>query len=247
MRRFFTEPSNINGDTAVILEDAAHITRVLRLKPGDRVLLFDGTGYEYTAALTALDAKECTAHIIEKRFSLQEPKFKITIFQGIPKSGKMESIIQKSVELGVYAIVPTAMQRCVAKLDNEKKELEKQKRWNKVSKEAAKQCGRGLVPHVAKSMSFKEALGALRGFDLALMPYEELGHSGDRSLKRVLQAVSPVHVGVLIGPEGGFSDEEAALAKEAGLCMIGLGRRILRTETVASAIISMMMYEYDEI
>ena len=234
MRRFFTEPSNINGDTAVILEDAAHITRVLRLKLGDRVLLFDGTGYEYTAALTALDAKECTARIIEKRFSLQEPKLKITI-------------IQKSVELGVYAIVPTAMQRCVAKLDNEKKELEKQKRWNKVSKEAAKQCGRGLVPHVAKSMSFKEALGALRGFDLALMPYEELGHSGDRSLKRVLQSASPVHVGVLIGPEGGFSDEEAALAKEAELCMIGLGRRILRTETVASAIISMMMYEYDEI
>ena len=240
MRRFFTEPSNINGDTAVILEDAAHITRVLRLKVGDRVLLFDGTGYEYTAALTALDAKECTAQIIEKRFSLQEPEIKITIFQGIPKSGKMESIIQKSVELGAYAIVPTAMQRCVAKLDNEKKEIEKQKRWNKVSKEAAKQCGRGLVPHVAKSVSFKEALCALRDFDLALMPYEELGHSGDRSLKRG-------HIGVLIGPEGGFSDEEAELAKEAGLCMIGLGRRILRTETVASAIISMIMYEYDEI
>ena len=129
MRRFFTEPENITGDTIRILEDASHITRVLRMESGDQILVFDGTGYEYTAALTLLDNRECQAKILEKTFSKQEPKTKITIFQGLPKSGKMESIIQKSVELGVSSIVPTATERCVVKLDQKSKK-EKAKRWN---------------------------------------------------------------------------------------------------------------------
>ena len=99
MRRFFTEPQNIEGTTAHILEDAAHITRVLRLEPGTEILLFDGTGYEYTAQLTQLGSRECLAKITGKTFSEQEPGIQVTIFQGIPKSGKMEAIIQKSVEL----------------------------------------------------------------------------------------------------------------------------------------------------
>ncbi len=247
MRRFFTEPENIQGNTAKIIEDAGHITKVLRMEVGDRFLLFDGTGYEYTAALTVLNSQECQAEILEKNFSEQEPKIQITIFQGIPKSGKMESIIQKSVELGVVSIVPTATDRCVVKLDHGKKEAEKQKRWNKISLEAAKQCGRGLVPQVSSSISFQEALLELQKMDLALMPYEVLGHAGDCSLKTILQSSNFQTIGVLIGPEGGFSDNEAELAKSAGITQVGLGKRILRTETVAAAVSSIIMYELGEI
>ncbi len=247
MRRFFTEPENISGDTARIFEDASHITRVLRMEVGDRILLFDGSGYEYQAELTQIDAKECKALILEKSYSELEPEISVTIFQGIPKSGKMESIIQKSVELGVSAIVPTALDRCVAKLESGKKETEKLKRWNKIALEAAKQCGRGKVPQILPSMTFHEALQAMKPMDLALMPYELLGHQGDTSLKKVLSQTECKSIGILIGPEGGFTDAEAEKAKNAGLTMVGLGKRILRTETVASAMLAMIMYEKNEI
>lgn len=246
MRRFFTEPQNIVENRATILEDAAHITRVLRMEAGDQILLFDGSGYEYTAVLTELDAKFCQAEILQKTFSEQEPSVRVVIYQGIPKAGKMESIIQKSVELGAYAIVPTATDRCVAKLEHGKKEDDKLKRWNKISMEAAKQCGRGVVPVVHPSVSFTQAIEEMKKLDLALMPYEALGHRGDCSLKEILTKTKASSVGVLIGPEGGFSDEEATYASSAGIHLVGLGKRILRTETVASAMLAMMMYEMGE-
>ena len=246
MRRFFTEPKNIHEASADIFEDAAHITRVLRMDVGEKILLFDGTGWEYTAELTQIDSKQCLAKILDKTFSEQEPEIEVTIFQGIPKSGKMESIIQKSVELGVSAIVPTALERCVAKLDSGKKEMEKLKRWNKVSLEAAKQCGRGKVPEILPCTSFAQAIEQMQSMDLALMPYEVLGHRGECSLKSVLQAGQYRSIGILIGPEGGFSDQEAQYAQEKGIRLVGLGKRILRTETVASAMLAMIMYENNQ-
>ncbi len=245
MRRFFTEPENISDNTIRILEDASHISRVLRMDVGEQILVFDGSGYEYTASLTVIDGRECQAKILEKKFSKQEPQTKIIIFQGLPKSGKMESIIQKSVELGVTSIVPTVTDRCVVKLD-QKARTEKPKRWNKISLEAAKQCGRGLVPKVETPITFQEALSQLKNMELALMPYEVLGHQGECSLKGILREKIYREIGVLIGPEGGFSDEEAELAKNSGINLIGLGKRILRTETVAAAITSMIMYEMNE-
>jgi len=127
MRRFFTEPENINENTAVILEDASHITKVLRMNSGDEILIFDGTGYEYLARLTLVDKDRCVAEITSSSFSKQEPEIRVTIYQGIPKSDKMEGIIQKSVELGVHSIVPVQMDRCVSKLDGGKKQAEKGK------------------------------------------------------------------------------------------------------------------------
>lgn len=247
MRRFFTEPENINEDSARILEDAGHITRVLRMEPGEKILLFDGSGYEYLAELTCIDAKECIASILQKTYSEQEPDISVTIFQGIPKSGKMESIIQKCVELGVSDIVPTSLDRCVAKLESGKKENEKLKRWNKVALEAAKQCGRGKIPKVLPPMTFKDAIEKMKTMDLALMPYEMLGHQGDMSLKRVLSGTDCKSIGIIIGPEGGFSDAEAKIAEDSGLAMVGLGKRILRTETVASTMLSIIMYEKNQI
>lgn len=246
MRRFFTEPENISGNTAVILEDAAHITKVLRMAVGDEILIFDGGGSEYTARLTALGTDRCEAEIISSEVSRQEPSVRVTIYQGLPKTGKMESIIQKSVELGAYSIVPVAMDRCVSRLDGGKKEQEKLKRWNKVAVEAAKQCGRGILPKVEPPLSFTEAVERLRETEVAIMPYEELGHMGVSSLKNVLQSSDAAEIGVIIGPEGGFSDKEAELASAGGISLVGLGKRILRTETVSCAVLAAIMYERGE-
>ena len=246
MRRFFTEPENINENTAVILEDASHITKVLRMNSGDEILIFDGTGYEYVARLTLVDKDRCEAEIISSYFSRQEPEIKVTIYQGIPKSDKMEGIIQKSVELGVHSIVPVQMDRCVSKLDGGKKQVDKLKRWNKISVEAAKQCGRGILPQIEEPLSFKEAISKMTKNGLAIMPYEVLAGEDNSTLKNILSSTAEKEFSVIIGPEGGFSDSEAALAKDMGIHLVGLGPRILRTETVSSAILAIIMYEKNE-
>lgn len=246
MRRFFTEPENINENTAVILEDASHITKVLRMNSGDEILIFDGTGYEYLASLTLVDKDRCVAEIISSSFSKQEPEIKVTIYQGIPKSDKMEGIIQKSVELGVHSIVPVQMDRCVSKLDGGKKQAEKLKRWNKISVEAAKQCGRGILPQVEEPLSFKEAISKMTKSGLAIMPYEVLAGEDNSTLKNILSSTDEKEFSVIIGPEGGFSNGEAAIAKENGIHLVGLGPRILRTETVSSAILAIIMYEKNQ-
>lgn len=248
MRRFFTEPENIKGDTAIIKDDAAHISRVLRMEIGDEILVFDGSGYEYIAVLTDINKNECIAKIVEKQVSLSEPEIKITLFQGIPKSTKMDYIIQKAVELGVSEIVPVEMDRCVVKLDGNKAKTEKVKRWQKISLEAVKQCGRGKIPEIKIPVDFKTAVKMLKtDYDIAIMPYEIMGHSGDKGLKAMLKAnPNAKKIAIIVGSEGGFSDSEASFAQENAIFQCGLGKRILRTETVGSALISIIMYEKDE-
>lgn len=246
MRRFFTEPENICDDKAYIFEDSKHIEKVLRMKSGDELLLFDGTGYEYLARITSIEKDKCCVDILNKSVSLSEPKTHISLFQGIPKSGKMETIIQKSVELGVYEIIPVIMDRCVVKISSDASS-EKTKRWNKVSVEAAKQCGRGLIPKVHEPVSFSKAVEMMTTLDVALMPYELLGHNGEKGLSEILEAnCNAKTYGILIGPEGGFSDEEAEHALKQNVSMVGLGRRILRTETVSGALIPIIMYSKNE-
>lgn len=246
MRRFFTDPENIIGDNIRIIEDASHITKVLRKSPGDKIIVFDGSGYEYTASLSVVNSKECLAKVIKKEFSACEPDIKVSLFQGLPKSDKMDLIVQKSVELGVYEITPVISERCVSKL-NEKNSEVKIRRWNKISVEAAKQCGRGICPRVTSPLSFSDAVSKMKELSLAVMPYEVLGHEGEHGLKELLKKWDGKSIGILIGPEGGFSDFEAEFAKERGIYQVGLGRRILRTETVGSSLISIVMYEKDEI
>lgn len=247
MRRFFTEPHNINGNKAAIFEDSRHISQVLRMNCGDEILLFDGSGWEYKASLVEIDKKVCYAEILEKNLSLSEPRTEITLFQGLPKAGKMETIVQKAVELGAVKIVPVEMDRCVTKIKNADAGREKALRWNKVSLEAAKQCGRGRTPEVSEPISFETAMCEMKKFDLSVMPYEELGHEGKVGLKEVLQTYKDAKkIAIMVGPEGGFSKDEASLAADSGVCMVGLGKRILRTETVASAVIPVVMYEKNE-
>ena len=248
MRRFFTEPQNISGDIARIFEDSKHIEKVLRMNTGDQILVFDGSGTEYLAELVSIEKDVCEAKILEETLSLSEPKIRVSLFQGLPKSGKMETIIQKAVELGVYEIVPVMMERCVTKINNPSAGIEKSKRWNKVSLEAVKQCGRGLIPRVHEPVSFEKAIEMMKELQLPLMPYEILGHEGKLGLRDVLGSEKDAKTfGILVGPEGGFSDSEAEYAISQGIKAIGLGRRILRTETVASAVIPMIMYDKNEI
>lgn len=248
MRRFFTEPQSISGGIAEIFEDSRHIEKVLRMSCGDNIIVFDGSGMEYTAELISIEKNFCKAKILETNKSLSEPETKITLFQGLPKSGKMETIIQKAVELGVYEIVPVIMERCVTKIANQEAGIEKAKRWNKISLEAVKQCGRGLIPKVLAPVSFDKAVEKLCNMQMPLMPYEVLGHEGQRGLKDLLERNPQTsEFGILVGPEGGFADSEAEYAIQKGIKAIGLGRRILRTETVASALIPMIMFDRNEI
>lgn len=243
MRSFFTEPENISGKTIYLTEDASHIKKVLRMKAGDGVIVFDGTGREYFAVITEIAPDRVTCEVQREGFSDTEPEVKVTAYQGLPKSDKMEQIIQKCVELGVYKIVPVQTDRAVAKVSG----TEKIKRWNKISREAVKQCGRGVVPRVEAPVSFKEAVSMLCCEELAVMPYEVLGHDGEKGLKKLLSGnKDKKSIGIIIGPEGGFSDSEVHYAKENGVNTVGLGKRILRTETVASTLLSVIMYENDE-
>lgn len=249
MRRFFTEPENVDkeSNTLGIIEDAAHITRVLRMKPGDCITVFDGSGFEYTARISRiLDGRIC-ADIIDASFSELEPRVKVTLFQGIPKAGKLDTIVQKAVELGVFRIVPFAAERSVAKISNDKKGLQKIERLNKISREAAKQCGRGITPRVEQPVTVGEMAEMLGTLDMSIMLYEKLGHSGERSLRSILRRDAE-SIGIIIGPEGGFSDSEAALLLDkASVHAAGLGPRILRTETAGSAALAIVMYEKNEI
>ncbi len=248
MRRFFTEPENIKDGQAVLIEDAGHITKVLRMSAGDEILIFDGSGTEYTARLTEIDKRACRAEIINAVQTTAEPNLSVALFQGIPKAGKMEQIVQKAVELGAAEIYPVMMDRCVVHLDSEKDKNNKAERWGKVAQEAVKQCGRGRVPQVHIPINFQQAIEKMSDFDLALMPYEELGHAGQRGLKEVLQKKNYRSVAVLIGPEGGFSGAEVATVTAKGTPLtVGLGTRILRTETAGSTVLSVIMYENDEI
>lgn len=253
MRRFFTEPENVDKEnqTLVIYEDASHISKVLRMECGDRILVFDGSGFEYEAELTDITKNYSCCKIIRDEESKLEPHTKITLFQGIPKSGKLDVIVQKAVELGVYRVVPVRMSRCVAKIPNDKKGIQKIERLNKIAKEAAKQCGRGLVPQVTAPVDFSEVIRLSADFDLCLMLYEELGHDGKRNLKQILKENEQAeNIAVIIGPEGGFSNEEAdelTGLKAENTFAAGLGPRILRTETAGSTVLSIIMYEKNEI
>ncbi len=249
MRRFFTEPENIDKKTGVITisEDAAHISRVLRMEPGDMILVFDGSGAEYEAEITEISGGGISAEIRAEKDSEYEPKIKVTLFQGIPKSGKLETIVQKAVELGAVRIVPYRADRSVAKIPDGPKGDQKIARLSKIAREAAKQCGRGLIPEVANAVSLSGMLDMIKELDTAVMLYEELGHAGERNLKDILRRRAET-IGVIIGPEGGFSAKEAeALTGLDNVFAAGLGPRILRTETAGIAALSIIMYEKDEI
>lgn len=241
MHRFFVKTNQISDSIICITGiDVNHIKNVLRMQTGDEIIVSDGEGLEYVCVVAEIDEAEVLVKIVDAKKAGQELGSKIYLFQGLPKSDKMELIIQKAVELGVFEIVPVAMSRCVVKLD-EKKATSKVKRWQGVAESAAKQAGRMIIPQVNKVCSFNEALNIAKDLDVCLMPYE-LAEDMSKT-KAILNSINVGQsIGVFIGPEGGFAETEVDKAKENLVTPITLGKRILRTETAGITTLSILMF-----
>lgn len=239
MYNFFVSDEQKQGSSFVIEgTDHNHIKNVLRMSVGDTILV----SCEGKSSLCIIEEinEECTvAGIRQEDFQNTELPIKIHLFQGLPKADKMELIIQKAVELGAYEIVPVEMNRCVVKLDDKKKKS-KVSRWQAISESAAKQSKRNLVPEVSPVLSYKQALQKAKELDLLFVPYEN-----ERGIEETKEALGKItkgcSIGIIIGPEGGFEENEISLARDAGGCTLSLGKRILRTETAAITAVSMCM------
>lgn len=239
MYNFFVNDDCRQGDRYIITgADHNHIKNVLRMKIGDTILI-SVNGKSDLCQIETIDNDQITTPIIEEDYQNTELPLQIHLFQGLPKSDKMELIIQKAVELGVYSITPIEMKRCIVKLDDKKKKS-KQMRWQAISESAAKQSKRNTIPEINETVSYKAALAAAKELDLLLVPYEN--EDGILSTKEALTALKNAKsVGIIIGPEGGFDDAEIEQAKDAGGKTISLGKRILRTETAAITAVGMCM------
>lgn len=245
MYHFFVRPGQVKDGYAVITgQDVNHIRNVLRMKPGEKVGIRDGISRSFLCELESIGAEEVQARIIEEEDASGELPARLYLFQGLPKSDKMELVIQKAVELGVYQIIPVATRRAVVKLEGKKEEA-KVKRWNAIAESAAKQSGRMLIPKVTGVMSLREAFQYAEKFDLNLIPYELT--EGMEETRRVIGQAGPgMQIGIYIGPEGGFDTEEIELAKEYQVHPITLGRRILRTETAGLTALSVLMFQLEQ-
>ena len=245
MQHFFVVPDQVrDGYIEITGSDVNHMKNVLRMKTGEQLEISDGNNKKYLCEIESLEADKVTARILEEREAENELPSKLYLFQGLPKSDKMELIIQKAVELGAWEVIPVATKRAVVKLD-QKKAAKKRERWSGISESAAKQAGRNVIPEIKQVMNFQEALSYAKSLDVLLIPYE-LAEGMQATIERI-QAIQPGQsVGIFIGPEGGFEQEEVKLAMEAGAYPITLGRRILRTETAGMTMLSVLMYHLEQ-
>ena len=249
MPKFFVAGNQINNNKIKIIgDDVNHIKNVLRQKSGDKITICDiSKEQDYLCEIDKIEEKSIDCNIIEKLENNTESNVKVTIFQGLPKADKMELVIQKSVELGVYDITPLQMKRCVVKL-NEKDKAKKIQRWQKISEVAAKQCGRNIIPKINNIVNVKEVCNLCNEYDIVLIAYE---NEKENTLKKELKNLKKldkeeIKVAVIIGPEGGIAPEEIKMFEENGAKIITLGNRILRTETVALSVLSIIMYELEK-
>lgn len=260
MHHFFVTPDQV-AEERIYIEgsDVNHMKNVLRMKIGEQVEiscpaclsecpgdihLGDGNNLKYLCQVAGYEEERAVLDILKKMDADTELASRLYLFQGLPKSDKMELIVQKAVELGAYEVVPVATKRAVVKLDA-KKAAKKVERWNSIAESAAKQAGRSRIPQVADVVSFKEALQMAQELDVRLIPYE-LAEGMEQAREAVRSIRSGQSVGIFIGPEGGFEQSEVEEAMEAGVIPITLGRRILRTETAGLAILSILMFALEE-
>ena len=236
MPRFFTE--TINESKGIISgDDAKHIAKVLRMHAGEKLVACDCQGYDYDCVIESLSDKEVELSVERKYSSETEPSVSVTLYQAMPKSDKMELIIQKAVELGVSAIVPVQTKRCVSRPDA-KSMAKKLERYNRIALEAAKQCGRGRIPQVLPMLDFADAIKAMKEDQRAFLFYENSTSSFRKELEQGVNSVS-----IMVGAEGGFEEEEVQKALNLGIASLSLGKRILRCETAPLAALSIIMYE----
>lgn len=243
MYQFFVEDEQVQQDRICIVGgDVNHIGHVLRMKTGEKIRISDQSGRSYFCRILEITEEEVWAQIEDTDEMGTEFSHKVYLFQGLPKSDKMELIIQKTVELGVYTVIPVAMKNCVVKLDD-KKAKSKVTRWQAIAESAAKQSKRSLIPEVKMPMSYKEAVAYAKGLDVKLVPYEnEHGMSGTKAAMEQIEKGESV--AVFIGPEGGFALEEIEMVRDE-MQLISLGRRILRTETAGIAALAILGYQLE--
>lgn len=242
-RRFLITPQQISGDVAVLSGAAARqISRVLRLCSGDRIRLLDGCGNECEAQITTISRDEVTTRILNTRVCPGEPALRLSLAVCLPKSDKLELIVQKCAELGISEVIVVNSQRSVTRLEAQKipQRLE---RWRRIAAEAAEQCGRGRAPEITGVEELGDLAGAIERHSLALIAWEDESRA---SLKSVLgECAKPDSVLLIVGPEGGFTPEEVLRATAAGAKCVTLGSRILRCETAAIGACAAIMYEIE--
>ena len=250
MHKFFTSKELISENIGKIIgDDVKHIMKVLRLAPGEEVILNNCEGIEYLAKIDRVNKQEVILDIIETIEGSNESDIKITLYQGLPKSQKMDLIVQKGTELGIYEFKPVITSRVDVKLKGEFKKLD---RLNRISLEAAKQSKRSIVPKVLDPMNFNDVLEEMDSLDLMLVPYENAEGFGIKTLinnlkKENINLNDIKTVGILVGPEGGFEEDEIIKLKDKGAHIITLGKRILRTETAGFVAASLIQYELSDL
>lgn len=245
MPRFFVKNEQIKEKQIIVIgEDVKHIKNVLRKQIGDKIEICDGENKRvYKCEILKIDEKQIITKIIEE-IKKQEEKVKVDIYQGLPKADKMELIIQKSVELGVSNIIPVAMKRCVVKIES-KEEHKKIERWQKIAESAAKQSGRNTIPQIKNIVNISQIIENKENYDIIIVAYEnEQENTIKQELKKLINK-EQLKIAVVIGPEGGLEEKDVKLLKENGAKIVTLGQRILRTETVALNILSIIMYELE--
>ncbi|HLB06013.1 MAG TPA: 16S rRNA (uracil(1498)-N(3))-methyltransferase [Thermodesulfobacteriota bacterium] len=242
MHRFYIdERMSVGGEAYIKGPEARHVKDVLRLKVGDKVVLFDGSGMEFSGEITGIARDQVSVDILEGKEGETESPIEIILGQGIPKSDKMDLIVQKSTELGVSKIVPIFTERVVPKSFSPNK-LE---RWRRIAIEACKQSGRVTVPEVLEPIRFEEFVKNADIPSLCLIPWEE---EKETSLEKVLPAaLISGKVTLIVGPEGGLAGPEIELARRGGFTPVSLGKRILRTETVSISLLSIIQYLYGDL
>lgn len=241
MPKFFVSKESIENSIAKIEgKDAFHIARSLRMAVGDNIYISDGEGHDYLATLTDIKDDLCTAEILSEGDSA-EPKMSITLYMAYPKGDKLETVIQKAVELGATRIVPFESSRCI-KRPKADKVAKQGERLSKIAEEAAKQCGRGIIPEVTLPLSYSEMLEDAKSSALRLICYEK---ESDLSVKALLSQGMPESIAIIVGCEGGFSTEEVEAAVNAGCHSVTLGKRILRCETAPLTVLSMILYQFE--
>ncbi len=247
MPRFFVKASQIgvrdDGRKTVLIigDDAAHITKSLRMKEGERVCVCDMARREYDCTVSSV-GEEVLLMVEGEKESDTEPPYKVTLYQALVKGDKFDTVVQKAVECGVWRIVPFISDHCVVRLN--KKDCEKKRlRWQRIAAEAAKQCGRGIIPEVAGLLSFDEMIADAAKADVPLFCYE--GEDAVTLHEGLVSAPDKKTLSVVVGSEGGFAANEVQKAKDGGLVSVGLGKRILRTETASGFVLACISYEFE--
>jgi 16S rRNA (uracil1498-N3)-methyltransferase len=247
MNRFFVSESNIRDGRVLLGPEQAHqVCHVLRLKEQDQIVVLDNLGSEYDVVIQELGRQKVEGQIVTKRVSLGEPDVQVSVYQSLLSRDKFEWVLQKCTEIGVSRLVPVVTRRSIVQKTDRLKP-ERERRWVRIITEAAEQCGRGKIPRLEQPVKFDGCLCEMKSLDVCLLASTA---APGCSLRQVM--TRPVQgeirsVGIFIGPEGGFHPEELAAAKAAGVHAIGLGRRILRTETAAMVVSALVLHELDQL